>query len=186
MRNGYVKRRATAVGLAGLLLVVTGSLVWQARAAADPGTVARSKDGLVAMTLPADWQLTTLPGNEGQIQAKCSDKHAYVEVTVASKSDLTDPDLKSWAEGCRARSERTSKLLNRKDEPLQPVTVNGQAGYQYRVWGDLNQLRFVYVKTYVQTDRQLVEVMGWTTRSHEAEAKDDLDFMAGHVTDAPR
>ena len=176
-----------AFGLATVVAVLAVPTIrGRLAAAARPGGPVQSANGLLVVDLPPGWAAAPITGATGQVQAKDVAKAAYAEVGMAAKADLVDPDLKAWAERSRAVSGNRTKLRNRVPEPLQSVTLGGQTAYRFRLTGETTPSGFkvVYYHTYVQTGRQLVDVICWTTPTHEAESVADFDHLAGHVTDA--
>jgi hypothetical protein len=146
--------------------------------------VARTPDGRLAVTLPAGWRVAHLPNAAGLVQARSIEKDAFMEVNAVAKVDRTDHGLLRYAERCRAAADHTSRLTDRQTDDLRPVTLGGRPGYVCSVVGALNGQRRVFVKSYVETDRQYVEVTCWTTPSHADAADGDFHFLADHVVDA--
>jgi len=143
---------------------------------------ARSPDGRLVVTLPEGWRTAHLAGDAGQIQARCEAKDAYAEINSVAKADR-DEDLRRYAQRCRDASDRTSKLAGRQADALHGIRLGHRIAYTYRVTGTLDGLRRVFIKTYVETDQRLVEVLCWTTPSHEDDAKPDFDHLAESVAD---
>ena len=156
------------------------SLTALAAVAAD---TARSRDGRLIVPLPDGWRVAHLSGDGGQVQARCPAKDAYAEVNSIPRADRTE-DLRRYAQRCRDASDRTSRLADRQVDDLHAVQLGDRTAYTYRVTGTLDGLRRVFIKTYVETDRRLVEVLCWTTPSHEDDAQADFDHIAEHVLDA--
>jgi len=123
-----------------------------------------------------------LSGDAGQIQARCDAKEAFREVNSIARVDR-DEDLRRYAQRCLDASDRTSRLSDRQTGELRGVRLGNRIAYTCRVTGTLDGLRRVFIKTYVETDRRLVEVLCWTTPSHEDQAKADFDHLAESVAD---
>lgn len=160
----------------GIVLLVVGLCV-------GAGEAARTPDGRLTIALPAGWHVARLANAVGQVQARCAAKEAYMEVNGVAKADRAERDLLAWAGRCRAMAERTSRLTDRQSDELRPVTLGGRPGYVYAVTGTLDGQRRVFVKSYVETDRQYVEVMCWTTPTREPDVDADIQYMADHVRD---
>src|SRR5690348_403232 len=94
----------------GLLISINGCT----HLGADVPQIVHDRDNRLQITLPSGWETTTIPGASDRfIQAKCSAKHAYLEVVQEAKQDLNYKSVRDYADGIVSIQGKKSKLTNR-------------------------------------------------------------------------
>ena len=144
-------------------------------------TVFTSPDGRVSITAPAGWEKHTVPSRLGKIGIANTAQHGWGEVIIENKSDLKDGlTVSGYAEivlkkvGVRTTSE--DRMVS---EPTS-VTINGYPALRYEIRATVQNTKFIYTRTFIETPEFFVQVMLWTIPSHLA--KNQADF--GSITDS--
>ena len=112
-----------------------------------------SQDGRYLIETPSGWQedrlLLDLGGGHALITASDFGRDLHLAVTAVSKSDLVEPDLQAYAaNGVIAFSE---SVENPETIPWKAMNINGLPALQCTARGEFNDVRSVFLMTYVDT-----------------------------------
>ena len=129
--------------IALLLFVVIGCKSLQSL---GKPTVLANKDGKFQLTVPAGWHEDSTLNAEADIKASNRLKEQYVIVLTESKKDFSnDMTLDKFTD--ITRKAMIAKMTSAESTEPAPVAINGSAGRQYELQGELNSVRLAYVIT---------------------------------------
>jgi hypothetical protein len=143
----------------------------------------RSQDGTLEVMLPAGWAPAVLNG-PGKIQAASSRKNAYALVVSEAKVDFAKLDtLDAYASFVLDLEQKKTKMPDRTISAPEKIKVNGKDALRYEVHGTLNNVRFVFVKTFIESGTHWNQVSCWTTPSHLDESRPDFEAIVSSFRD---
>jgi hypothetical protein len=143
-------------------------------------TVFTSPDGRVSITAPAGWEKGTFNSNLGKIRIVNTAQQGFGEVIIESKSDLKDGlTLSGYAEIVLKKS--AVKLTSPMVSAPTSLTINGYPAMRYEIRATVQNTKFVYARTFVETPDFFVQVLLWTVPSHLDENQADFGSIAGSL-----
>jgi hypothetical protein len=143
----------------------------------------KSEDGTVQIVLPKGWISAKLDG-PGKIQARCFGKNAFALVVSEAKADFAKVDsIDGYAKLVLDIEAKKTVMPDREVGPPRKLQVNGKDALQYEVRGSLNNIRLIFVKTYIESGSHWNQVSQWTTPSHIDEARPDFDAIVKSFRD---
>ena len=169
----------TAIAL--LVCAVAGCK--QLQALAQP-TVLKSPDGKFQLTVPAGWRENSSLNEQAEIKAANPLEEMYVIVLTEAKTDFTD-DMTLDQFTTITRDSMTSNLTSPVATPPLPVTINGNAGRQYEIQGEVKNVKLAYLITTVETAGHFHQVITWTLRSRIDKTQTTLQQVAGSFRPTP-
>jgi hypothetical protein len=127
--------------------------------------------------LPSGWQVTDLPEAVGTLQAKSVRKGAFVSLISEPKEDLNFKTIDEYAETILTIEGKQRTIQARTISPAKRLNLNGRSAIQYEVRGILDNIKIVYLKTFVESESRWTQVMAWTSPSHWNEVQDDFRVL---------
>ena len=165
--------KATTLGILCLLAV-----------AATRGARRESKDGRVAITLPEGWEdAAELPNKVAQIKAKNIAISAFAVVLSEPRDDFVDMTLERYAQ--IVLDEGKERLRDRHVSEPKKLTVNGYPALQYDITASTDTVKLVFVRTIIESPTRYNEVVTWTTPSHVAKAKPQMEAILKSFREVP-
>jgi hypothetical protein len=156
---------------AAICLLLTTTSEAQQRATSD--------DGLTSLIVPAAWGFVDLnPAAVFQIGNHSED--AYTMVLNESKLDLTGWNITRHSMITLARI-LTAVGSPEVDGP-EPIEVAGYPAVQYRILGESDGTRIVYLHTTIDGPQAFSQVVQWTTPSRWEENAPDLLEILESIT----
>jgi len=143
-------------------------------------TVFTSPDGRVSISAPAGWEKGTFKSNLGKIRISNTDQHGYGEVIIENKSDLKDGlTLSGYTEIVlkKAAAKMSSPAVSQPTS----LTINGYPAMRYEIRATVENTKFIYARTFVETPDFFVQVLLWTVPSHLEENQADFGSIAGSL-----
>jgi len=149
-------------------------------------TTFTSPDGRVSITAPAGWAKGTFKSNLGKIRISNRAQHGYGEVIIESKADLKDGlNLSGYAQIIlKLAAKTTSATGNTEDRTLSEptsLTINGYPAMRYEIRATVQNTKFIYARTFVETPDFFVQVLMWTVPSHLTENQADFGSIVGSL-----
>ena len=143
-------------------------------------TVFTSPDGRVSISAPAGWEKGTFKSSLGKIRISNTDQHGYGEVIIESKSDLKDGlTLSGYTEIVLKKA--AAKMASPVVSAPTSLTINGYPAMRYEIRATVENTKFIYARTFVETPDFFVQVLLWTVPSHLDENQADFDSIAGSL-----
>jgi hypothetical protein len=130
--------------------------------------------GHAKVSLPDGWEKSGVAQTPGTTIGTNAQIEGYVELISESKEDIADANIAEYAEHVLKLEESQGKLTDRQVSEARKLEVNGMPAVQYEVRGTLNKLKFVYLKTFVETPHRWNQVMCWTFPSHWNDCQADF------------
>jgi hypothetical protein len=173
-----------AIGYA-LIWVILSSTGCSPAGSKSPA-VFTSPDGRVSVTAPAGWEKHTFKSKLGKIGIANMPRKGFGEVIIESKSDLKDGlTLSRYAEivmkKTAERTGATGDIENRTVSEPTSLTINGYPAMRYEIKATVQDSKFVYARTFVETPDFFVQVLLWTIPSHLSENQADFDSIANSL-----
>ena len=145
-----------------------------------------SPDGRIIITTPAGWEKGTFKSELGKIRISNPAKHGYGIVIIENKADLKDGlTLSGYAKIIlKLADKKTAATGTTEDRTVSEpstLTINGYPATRYEIRATVQNTKFVYSRTFVQTPDLFVQVLLWTVPSHFAEDQPDFDSIAGSL-----
>src|SRR5712692_10016191 len=127
-------------------------------------TVLTSPDGKFQLTVPAGWQERPSLQADASIKAANVLRKTYVIVITENKIDFaSNMTLDKFTD--ITRRAMLSKVTEGDSTPPLPVTINGNEGRQYALEGVIDNVKFSYLITAVETTANYHQIITWTLRS---------------------
>jgi hypothetical protein len=146
-------------------------------------TVLTSPDGRVSITAPAGWEKHTFKSDRPKsIGIRNKAQNGWGEILIESKSDLKDGlTLSGYADIVLKKVEVRKASENRTVSEPTSLTINGYPAMRYDIKATVQNTKFIYARTFVETPDFFVQVMLWTVPSDLAENQADFDSIAGSL-----
>src|SRR5882724_8025379 len=151
---------------------LTIALVWGLAVQAFVAAVARGdgvlpdKSGHAQVTLPAGWAKSEGQKGSGALLANNEAVHGHAQVVSESKEDIAHANIAEYAEHVLKIEEGKTKLTDRQVSEPRKLEVNGMPAVQYEMRGTVQNVKLVYLKTFIETPNRWNQVMCWTLPSH--------------------
>jgi hypothetical protein len=141
-------------------------------AAGSGETTIESPDGLLRMTIPADWETLEL-NPTAEIQVGNLEQSAYLIVLIERKVDLFGWNIQ------RHSYVTLGSLLSSVDLPTitgpKSLEVGGFPAVQYEIRGASSGTNLVYLHTTIETPSFFAQVIAWTMPSQESAMRQKLE-----------
>jgi hypothetical protein len=177
----HTARHAIVLSFAWLMISWTGCGPGGGGAA----KVFTSPDGRISITAPADWEKHTFKNKLVKIGIHNRARDGWGEVLIQRKSHLKDkPTLSVYADVNRKKvadkaANPTRNIENRTMSEFTSLTINGYPAMRYEMKGTVQNTKFVYIQTFVETPDFFVQLTLWT--SDLAGNQADFDSIAGSL-----
>jgi hypothetical protein len=155
--------------------------------AADDAKVVQSKDKRIQITLPDGWESTSLPGiTDRWIQAKSTDKTAFVIVLSEAKGDLKIKSVKEYMDVIM-KAQRGKKILeDRTESEPKKLKINGADAIQLEVRGTSKNVNLAYLETFIEFQNRWCHVTTWTVPSNWDECQADFRAIYESLKEVPK
>ena len=143
-----------------------------------------STDGRVSITAPAGWETHTFKARSDlkKFGIRNQSQHGWGEIIIENKSDLKDGlTLSRYAEIVLKKVATHENIEDQKVSDPTSLTINGYPALRYEITATVQNTKFIYARTFVETPDFFVQVLMWTLPSHLEENQADFDLITGSL-----
>jgi hypothetical protein len=143
-----------------------------------------STDGRVSITAPAGWETHTFKTRSDlkKFGIHNQSQHGWGEIIIENKSDLKDGlTLSRYAEIVLKKVATHENIEDEKVSDPTSLTINGYPALRYQITATVQNTKFIYARTFVETPDLFVQVMLWTTPSNLEQNQADFDSITGSL-----
>lgn len=139
-----------------------------------------SKDGRVALNLPAGW--TEQPTDSSE-RVQATDGTHYVLVITENKEDFAN--LRAYTE--TVRKQMTGRLTDADNTDITELRLGGNPAMRCEIFGTHSSgVRVGFLVTVVETGTRFTQVIGWAARSAYRTDREILASLPEGLEESPR
>jgi thioredoxin len=126
-------------------------------------TVITATDGQSHVTVPKTWRTMTALSANAELQVGDELRDQYLIVRTMNKADAVEADLSTYSK--RLVDDFKADLDTPTISAPRSLTIHNRTAVQYEIHGTHDNVKLMYVLTYVDGTQNYYEVVAWTVES---------------------